>query len=378
MALGEIRDFLDSQTARLRSLEDQSRGEVSPAGEIREALMELGLALEELRMSEEELRVQAEMLTDVQQALEAERARYRDFFSHLPDPCVATDAAGVVREANRAAADLLGTRPDALSGKPLAVFVADEDRRDFRKRILERVATEEVAEWEVRLKPRGTLPVRVRARVSVMREPLGRTILIWSFRDVPDPLDTGRDEAALTEAMLDALATPACALDLDGTLLRWNRAATDALAWVPEMAGEACPVRFPGEEAGEPLLGTRERLDAVPAEVVRGNGQTVRLRASVAPLLAGEARVGTLLTFAAEPAEGRTAERDDTESILQQCRAALGGEASTGTVYERLRTWIASGLHLGHLRPGSRLPSIRQVAEAAGAEHRAVAAAYRA
>jgi PAS domain S-box-containing protein len=378
MALGEIRDFLDAHTPRLRSLEDQTRRESSSAGATREALLELALALEELRVSEEEMRVQSEMLSDVQQALEAERARYRGFFTHLPGPCLVTDAAGVVREANPAAAELLGTRAEALAGKPLAVFVADEDRRDFRNRILEGVRADELAEWEVRLRPRGTLAVRVNARVSVMREPLGRTILIWAFRDVPDALDTGRDEAVLMEAMLDALATPACALDLDGTLLRWNRAATDALAWAPEMAGEPCPVRFPGEEqGGEALLGTRERLDGVPAEVVRGNGQTVRLRATLAPLQAGEARIGTLLTFAAEPAEVRAAERDDAESILQQCRAALAGEASTGSVYERLRTWIASGLHLGHLRPGSRLPSIRQVAEAAGAEHRAVAAAYR-
>jgi PAS domain S-box-containing protein len=382
MALGEIRDFLDAHTRRLRSLEDRTSRESTPSadrGATREALMELSLALEELRVSEEELRVQSDMLSGVQEALEAERGRYLGFFTHLPDPCLVTDAAGVVRESNRAAGELLGVRPEALSGKPLAVFVSETDRRDFRNRVLEGLPQEETAEWEVTLRPRGTLPLRVKVRVSAMREGQGRTALIWVFRGVADSLDAARDETTLLEAMLDALATPACALDLDGTLLRWNRAATDALAWEPEMAGDACPVRFPGEEArGEALLRTRERLDGVPAEVARGNGQMVRLRASVAPLLAGDARRGTLLTFAAEAPESRATERDDAESILQQCRSALAGEAATGTVYERLRTWIASGLHLGHLRPGSRLPSIRQVADAAGAEHRAVAAAYRA
>jgi PAS domain S-box-containing protein len=380
MAIGEIRDFLDAHTPRLRSLEDRTRGEASP-GATREALTELSLALEELRVSEEELRVQSDILTDVQLALETERERYHGFFAHLPDPCLVTDTAGVVREANRAAAELLGAREDALPGKPLAVFVSEEDRRDFRGRMLAGVPAGGTAEWDVRLHPRNAAPVRVEVKVRLVREAASRNGLVWLLRAAPDVTEEApatRGDAPLLEAMLDALAAPACALDLDGTLLRWNRAAADALGWGPEMAGGACPIRFPGEEGGgDALLRTRERIDGVPAEVVRGNGQAVRLRACVAPLQAGGERLGTFVTFSAEAAETRPAERDDAEAILAQCRAALAGGSPQESVYERLRTWIASGLHLGHLRPGSRLPSIRQVADAAGAEHRAVAAAYR-
>jgi DNA-binding transcriptional regulator YhcF (GntR family) len=43
----------------------------------------------------------------------------------------------------------------------------------------------------------------------------------------------------------------------------------------------------------------------------------------------------------------------------------------------RLRDRIVSGLHRGRLRGGDRLPSLREVAEEFGADHRAVAAAYR-
>ena len=117
MALGEIRDFLDAHTPRLRSLEDRTRRESTPTADrsaAREALLELSLALEELRVSEEELRVQSDMLTGVQQALETERVRHQSFFAHFPDPCVVTDAAGVVNEANRAASELLRVRPDTL------------------------------------------------------------------------------------------------------------------------------------------------------------------------------------------------------------------------------------------------------------------------
>lgn len=43
----------------------------------------------------------------------------------------------------------------------------------------------------------------------------------------------------------------------------------------------------------------------------------------------------------------------------------------------RLRDHLLNALHVGRVRPGDRLPSIREVARETGADHRAVAAAYR-
>ncbi|HEX8272896.1 MAG TPA: GntR family transcriptional regulator [Longimicrobiaceae bacterium] len=44
---------------------------------------------------------------------------------------------------------------------------------------------------------------------------------------------------------------------------------------------------------------------------------------------------------------------------------------------DRLRDRLLNALHVGRIRPGDRLPSIREVARDTGADHRAVAAAYR-
>lgn len=44
---------------------------------------------------------------------------------------------------------------------------------------------------------------------------------------------------------------------------------------------------------------------------------------------------------------------------------------------DRLRDRLLSALHVARIRPGGRLPSIREVARDTGADHRAVAAAYR-
>ncbi|HEX5725546.1 MAG TPA: GntR family transcriptional regulator, partial [Longimicrobiaceae bacterium] len=48
-----------------------------------------------------------------------------------------------------------------------------------------------------------------------------------------------------------------------------------------------------------------------------------------------------------------------------------------GEFVDRLRAGIAAGTTLGYLRPGDRLPSIREAAQAAGVDHRVVASAYR-
>lgn len=44
---------------------------------------------------------------------------------------------------------------------------------------------------------------------------------------------------------------------------------------------------------------------------------------------------------------------------------------------EKIRNRIIGEMHLGHLRPGARLPSVRQLGQELGADHRAVASVYR-
>lgn len=44
---------------------------------------------------------------------------------------------------------------------------------------------------------------------------------------------------------------------------------------------------------------------------------------------------------------------------------------------DRIRDRLLNALHVGRIRPGDRLPSIREVARDTGADHRAVAASYR-
>lgn len=75
--------------------------------------------VQSLRMHEAELLLQNEDLRRVQDELEASRRRYAALFDLAPLPYLRLDAAGRVREVNRAAAALFGDEPAALVGRGL-------------------------------------------------------------------------------------------------------------------------------------------------------------------------------------------------------------------------------------------------------------------
>ena len=130
----------------------------------------------ELEICIEELRVAAEELANLRDLLESERQRYVELFDFAPEAYVETDARGNIREANRAAADLLRCSQDHLIGKPLPVFVAEADRRQFRGQLalLERKAADGVLEWRSRMQTRDGNMVDTLVRASPARDSAAR------------------------------------------------------------------------------------------------------------------------------------------------------------------------------------------------------------
>ena len=80
---------------------------------------ELRRTMEELRVAEEDFRHQNQALLAAHRELERERGRYQQLFHFAPDAYLLTNLRGVVREANRSAAQLFGTEPDSMIGKPI-------------------------------------------------------------------------------------------------------------------------------------------------------------------------------------------------------------------------------------------------------------------
>ena len=137
---------LDVAARRIAELADRSSGvpNDSAAGAV---AAELDVAVHELQTAYEQLQRQAADLQEARELLDAERARYRELFEVAREGYLVTDAAGAIRESNHGAATLLNLPIGYLVGKPLAAYVADEDRRGFRIRLRRAAEGVQVQEW---------------------------------------------------------------------------------------------------------------------------------------------------------------------------------------------------------------------------------------
>ncbi len=143
-----------------------------------EIVADLQTALEELRTAEEELRAQNDELLTAQELLSDERLRYQQLFDLAPDGYLVTDAAGVIRETNQAAAGLLGRPARYLLDKPVRVFVVPDDR--FRlDALLAAVRDGSVTRGEFGLLARGGPPVLAGLHVNAAGDDLR-----WLVRDL--------------------------------------------------------------------------------------------------------------------------------------------------------------------------------------------------
>jgi PAS domain-containing protein len=166
-----LRDLHAAQdrAGRLR-LQAGGQGPGEPALTL--ALAELDSALEELQVAEEEVRAQREALDEGQASGHAERQRYQDLFLLAPVAYLVTDPFGMILDANLRAAGLLAAGGRFVVGRPLASFVAAEDRPRLRD-LLRRLPRAETTDWRILLRPRGGDQVQVLASVAVGRDGAG-------------------------------------------------------------------------------------------------------------------------------------------------------------------------------------------------------------
>jgi PAS domain S-box-containing protein len=188
---GRFDDFahqIETARWRLAGLERRAGDVLAPAEELLPiAFEELNVAFEELRAAQDELLRQHSELVMTRERVEAERRRYQELFEFAPDAYLVTTATGAVREANRAAAELLGIAQGVLLGTPLALFVPDYARRAFRRDTVQLKRMEGPQHWEVPLqKHKGAIFVAAITVVPI-RDWSGRAAgLRWMLRDVTE------------------------------------------------------------------------------------------------------------------------------------------------------------------------------------------------
>jgi PAS domain S-box-containing protein len=253
---------LDTLRQRVDALQRRTAaGPAQAESYLRDAIEELHTSLEELQAADEEIRQQNEDLAGAYLAVEAERQRYEELFEFAPDGYLVTDVDGNIREANRAAAALLGVSQDYLVGKPLTVFVAPEALRAFRARLAEAAQQRPGRLWDTRLQRRGSGPFDAALSVAPVQPAPGKVSgLRWLLRDISERKqlqESLRSERDFITTILDSTGAPVLVLDTHGRIVRFNRTCEELTGFAfAEVRGKPVWELFvPPEEAARARTG---------------------------------------------------------------------------------------------------------------------------
>jgi PAS domain S-box-containing protein len=188
--------------------------------------------------------------------------------ANAPDPVFVSDLEGKILQANDAASELLGFRPDELLEQSLARFISPVEAREFTAALREVV--ERGVSRNARLNPRSAsgeiIPTTLNA--SALRDPNGAVIgVIGILRDMRE-LDKAR---AYAESLIKNAPDPVFVSDLEGKILQANDAASELLGFRPDELLEQSLSRFisPAE--------AREFTAALREVVERGVTRNARL-----------------------------------------------------------------------------------------------------
>ncbi len=154
---------------------------------VRESNVRLQASVQRLVCAEEELRRQNQKLTGARDAIEKERRRYQALFDFAPDAYLVTEFDTTIREANAAAAIMLGMLQDQLPGRSFLDFIAPSERDAARNRLwqLQSNGFKRIEEWQLSIQPAHGPGIPGAATVAAERDS-GALKLRWLIRDVSE------------------------------------------------------------------------------------------------------------------------------------------------------------------------------------------------
>ena len=224
---------ISSARQRLQALRRQAQNAPEQHALLQVALEELSTAVEELRVASEELHAQNLELTASRRLLAAEHQHYLELFDFAPDAYIVTDHVGTIREANRAAATLLGVPQEFLVQKPLILFFPEQEHKPFRALLIRLQREKTALAWETQIQRRERARVPVSVTASITREiPLkGRPAVgvHWLLRDVTERIQSEKAVRASEErfrSLIENVRDYAIfTLDPEGFVASWNAGA---------------------------------------------------------------------------------------------------------------------------------------------------------
>ncbi len=111
---------------------------------------------------------------------------HRALFEFAPDGYLTTDGAGKIQQANRVAGALLHVRQADLTGRPLARFICEENRSEFRSRLaaIRRSGRPGIEELRIRVRPLDGEPFDAALTGAKVPTTNHRVVFAWSLRDI--------------------------------------------------------------------------------------------------------------------------------------------------------------------------------------------------
>jgi PAS domain-containing protein len=170
-----------AEAARKRLAQLEHKHESSPrrsADAMRIALRELNDVLDELRTATEQLQAAMDDVAIARQQASVFEERYYQFQECLPLPCILTNEAGCVDEANSLAADLLNVAQRYLVGKPLLLFLPE---REQYFNMIEAAKERGSTAGRLVLRPREQKPRPVNVGVSLLPQ---QTRWCWLISEI--------------------------------------------------------------------------------------------------------------------------------------------------------------------------------------------------
>ncbi|TAF04864.1 MAG: PAS domain-containing protein [Nostocales cyanobacterium] len=125
-----------------------------PSELLPQAFKELYTTSKMVQLAAEEMYQQNEELIQSRNLLETQRQHYQELFEFAPVAYLITDQQGIIKEANRAASLLLNIAQNFLIGKPIIIFIPQEQKEAFYSELIHISQSQQIQEILLPLKPR--------------------------------------------------------------------------------------------------------------------------------------------------------------------------------------------------------------------------------
>ncbi len=200
--------------------------------------IELRTTVGSLTSAQAQLQAQNHDLLLAQLDAEAGRYRYQQLFDLAPDGYLVTDPTGIIRQANRAAGDLLGRTPHELAGRSLSVFISAEMWTAIAGTLPRLPLVGPAPRWEAPLTVADGRRLMAAISVSAARDPSGAVSAVyWLLRDVSARI-AAQDALSTSEAQFRLLAENATDMitrhTADGVIAYVSPACRAILGYEPE------------------------------------------------------------------------------------------------------------------------------------------------